>query len=145
MSGPVNSSRGDTVGVLICDDNEAMRVLLRSVIGLRPALHVVGEAGDGDTVIVEAKRLQPDVIVLDLAMPRRTGLDAIPELRKVAPGARIIVFSGFATANVADEVIARGAARYLSKGADVDEINDAIEEVAAQPVGAVTAAGPVLG
>jgi len=145
MSGAVDSSRGATVCVLICDDNEAMRVLLRSVIGLRPSLHVVGEAGDGDAVIVEAKRLQPDVIVLDLAMPRRTGLDAIPELRKVAPGARIIVFSGFATANVADEVIARGAARYLSKGADVDEINDAIEEVAAQPVGAVTAAGPVLG
>jgi len=72
-----------------------------------------------------------DVILLDLAMPRRTGLEALPELRQVAPAARIIVFSGCSAASVADEVIELGAVRYLSKGADPEEINDAIEEVAA--------------
>ena len=70
--------------------------------------------------------------MLDLAMPRRTGLEALSELRRVAPAARIIVFSGFSAASVADEVIALGAVHYLSKGADVDEINDAIEAVAAR-------------
>ena len=145
MSNAVNSSGGATVGVLICDDNEAMRVLLRAVIGLRRSLQVVGDAGDGEAAIVEAKRLQPDVILLDLAMPKRTGLDAIQELRQVAPRAGIIVFSGFSTASVADDVIALGAARYLSKGADVDEINDAIEEVAAQPLLRTPAAAAALG
>lgn len=120
------------IDVLICDDNEPLLALLRSVIDLRPSLRVVGEARDGNEAVEQARRLQPDIIVLDLAMPRRTGLDAIPELRLVAPAARIIVFSGFSTASVAEEVLALGAARYLSKGADVDEINDAIEEVAAQ-------------
>lgn len=132
MSNGASPARRAAVGVLICDDSEVLRALLRAVIGLRPSLRVVGEAGDGNAAIIEATRLQPDVILLDLAMPRRTGLDALPELRQVAPAAKIIVFSGFSTASVAEEVLELGAARYLSKGADVDEINDAIEEVAAQ-------------
>ena len=132
MSNGASPSGSAPVGVLICDDNAALRALLRAVIGLRPSLRVVGEAGDGNEAIAEATRLQPDIIMLDLAMPRRTGLDALPELRQVAPAAKIIVFSGFSAASVADEVIALGAVHYLSKGSDVDEINDAIEEVAAQ-------------
>ena len=120
-----------TVGVLICDDNEAIRVLLRAVVKSRPSLRTVGEAANGNEAIVEAERLQPDVILLDLAMPQRTGLDALPELGRVAPTAKIIVFSGFSTASVAEEVIALGAVRYLSKGADATAILDAIEEAAA--------------
>ena len=132
MSNGASPSGRPAVDVLICDDNQPLRALLREVIGLRPSLRVVGEACDGNEAIEEAARLQPDIILLDLAMPRKTGLDALPELRQVAPAAKIIVFSGFATASVADEVLALGAARYLAKGADIDEINDAIEEVAAQ-------------
>ncbi len=142
MSNGASSSGRAAVGVLICDDNEALRALLRAVIGLRPSLCVVGEAGDGNAAIVEATRLQPDIILLDLAMPRRTGLDALSELRQVAPAAKIIVFSGFSTASVVEEVIELGAARYLSKGADPDEINDAIEEVAAQTTPVVPGIAP---
>lgn len=132
MSNGASPSEGAVIDVLICDDNQPLRALLREVIGLRPSLRVVGEARDGNEAIEEATRLQPEIILLDLAMPRRTGLGALPELRQVAPEAKIIVFSGFSTASVVDEVLALGAARYLSKGADIDEINDAIEEVAAQ-------------
>jgi DNA-binding NarL/FixJ family response regulator len=124
-------SDGAAIGVLICDDSEVMRALLRIVVNLRPSLRVVGEAADGNEAIVEAARVQPDVILLDLAMPRRTGLEALVELQRVAPAAKIIVFSGFSMASVADEVIELGAVRYLSKGADSEAINDAIEEVAA--------------
>ena len=81
---------------------------------------------------MEAKRLQPDVIMLDLAMPRWTGLEALSELRRVAPAARIIVFSGFSESSVIEEVLELGADAFLSKGSDVDEINDAIEAVAAR-------------
>jgi DNA-binding NarL/FixJ family response regulator len=130
-----------TVGVLICDDNEAMRALLRVVVDLRPSLRVLGEAADGDEAIVEAERLQPDVILLDLAMPRRTGLEALVELRRVAREAKIIVFSGFSTATLATEVIELGAVRYLSKGADPETINDAIEEAVAQSVAEASVAG----
>jgi DNA-binding NarL/FixJ family response regulator len=108
-----------------------MREVLRDVIELRPSLRVVGEAADGDEAVVEATRLQPDVILLDLAMPNRTGLAALMELGQVAPSARIIVFSSFSTAAVAEEVLALGAVLYLEKGASPDAINDAIEEAAA--------------
>jgi DNA-binding NarL/FixJ family response regulator len=132
MSNGADNSLKAAIGVLICDDNEAMRALLRVVVELRPTLRVVGEAADGHDAIREATRLQPDVILLDLAMPRRTGLDVLPEIREKAPDAKIIVFSGFSTASVAEGAIDLGAIRYLTKGADPEAINDAIEEVVAE-------------
>jgi DNA-binding NarL/FixJ family response regulator len=120
--------------VLICDDDPGIREMLRAVIELRPALRTLGEAGDGDEAVVEAARLQPDVILLDLAMPGRTGMESLPELRRVAPGAQIVVFSGFSMASIAEEAADLGAVLYLSKGADPDAINDAIEQAAAPSV-----------
>ena len=127
MTGPDPSDSSAPAGVLICDDNAAMRTLLGLVVDLSTRLHVVGEAEDGNEAVTQARRHQPDVILLDLAMPNRNGLEALPELRTVAPAARIIVFSGFATAAVADQVMALGAASYLEKGAPPDAIIAAIE------------------
>jgi two-component system, NarL family, response regulator len=125
-----------SIGVLICDDTESMRVLLRVVVGLRPGLHVVGEAADGELAITEAERLQPEVVLLDLSMPRRTGLEALPEIKRVAPEAGVIVLSGFATQVLASDVLALGAARYIEKGVNPDTIAATIEEVAtARPAG----------
>ena len=126
------ASDAGAIGVLICDDDAAMRKMLRSVLALRPSLRVVGEASDGNEAVAEAARLQPDVILLDLAMPHRTGLEALSELPTVARRAKVIVFSGFSMASVAEEVIGLGAVLYLSKGADPDAINDAIEQAAAE-------------
>lgn len=119
-----------SVGVLICDDVESMRILLSVVVELRPGLHVAGEAGDGEQAIAEAERLQPDVVLLDLSMPRRTGLDALPEIKRVAPEAKVIVLSAFAATMLAPDVLALGAARYIEKGVDPDTIAAMIEEVA---------------
>jgi DNA-binding NarL/FixJ family response regulator len=63
-------------------------------------------------------------------MPRRTGLDALPEIKRVAPAAKIIVVSGFVSAMIAADVLARGADRYIEKGADPNAIAAMIEEVA---------------
>ena len=127
-----SGSGGDgEIGVLICDDVDAMRMLLCLVVGLGADLRVVGEARDGNEAISEAKRLQPDVILLDLSMPRRTGLDALPEIRRAAPAAQIIVLSGFAASTIEAEVLALGA-RFIEKGADPDVIAAAIHEVAAE-------------
>jgi DNA-binding NarL/FixJ family response regulator len=120
------------IDVLICDDDPTVRGMLRSVLELRPSLRAVGEATDGNEAVAEAARLQPDVILLDLAMPHRTGLESLAELRHVAPRAKVIVFSGFSMASVAEEVIGLGAVLYLTKGADPDAINDAIEQAAAE-------------
>jgi len=131
-SPPTNDS---AAGVLICDDNEAMRTLLGVIVSTSLRMRVVGEARDGNQAVVEAKRLQPHVILLDLAMPIRSGLEALPELRQAAPEAQIIVFSGFAGAIVADEVMALGAATYLEKGAHPDTIVATIEESLARSNG----------
>jgi DNA-binding NarL/FixJ family response regulator len=125
-----NSSSKAKIGVLICDDHPAMRAVLREVIELRPSLHVVGVAADGVEVVAEAVRLQPDVILLDLAMPKRSGLEALRELGQVAPAARIVVLAGFSEASVAEDVLELGAVLYVEKGSSPDAINDAIEQVA---------------
>ena len=128
---------GDTTaGVLICDDNDAMRGLLRAIVEAAPGMHVIGEAANGNEAIVEAARLHPDVILLDLAMPSLSGFDALPELRRVAPDAQIVVLSGFAGSSVAQQVIALGAASYLEKGAaDPDTIVASIERALASTRG----------
>ena len=128
MSNNAHTNGDAAAGVLICDDNDAMRMLLGVVVGGSPKLEVVGEASNGNDAVVQATRLQPSVILLDLAMPVRSGLDALPELRQVAPDARVIVYSGFAGGIVADDVLALGAAGYLEKGAHPDTIVQTIEQ-----------------
>lgn len=103
----------------------------KKVMEGRRGLEVIGEARDGNEAVSEAKRLQPDVIILDLSMPHRTGLEALPEIKEVAPAARVLVFSGFDPSMMASDVLSRGADRYLEKGAHPNEITAAIEEVAA--------------
>ena len=120
-----------SIGVLICDDVVEMRELLAALVEMRVGLYVAGEAADGIEAITEAQRLQPDVILLDLSMPRMTGLDALPEIRKVAPQAMVVVLSGFTASVVAADVLARGAHRYIEKGVAPRVIGDAIEEVMA--------------
>ena len=122
----------ESLGVLICDDNNAMRMLLSVVISASPRLRVVGEAADGEEAVTQASLHQPDVILLDLAMPNRNGLEALPDLRIVAPDARIIVLSGFASSTVADQVLALGAASYLEKGSHPDTIVETIERVGSE-------------
>ncbi len=119
-----------SIGVLICDDNDAMRAMLCVLVEVAPGLHVAGEARDGLEAVSEAGRLQPDVVLLDLSMPRETGLDALPKIKLISPSSRVIVLSGFSARAMADDVIARGADRYLEKGLRPGEIAAAIREVA---------------
>ena len=122
---------GRDIQVLICDDYAPMRALLRWIVEERVGLAVAGEAGDGHEAIAQATRLQPDVIVLDLAMPRKTGLEALQELGRIAPAARVIVFSGFSIASIGGELVDLGAISYLQKCASPEAIIDAIEQAAA--------------
>lgn len=119
------------ITILICDDVPAIRSLLHVVIGLREGMSVVGEAADGNEAITQAALLQPDVILLDLSMPHRTGLEALDEIHRVAPAAQVIVLSGFASSIMEDDIIGSVAA-YVQKGSDPDEILAAIETAAAR-------------
>lgn len=79
--------------VLLVDDNPLVRSLVRQAFELHPDFEISGEAENGREAVEKAENLKPDLIILDLAMPVMTGLDAAPLLRKVVPDARIILFT----------------------------------------------------
>jgi DNA-binding NarL/FixJ family response regulator len=127
MSSPSPVTRA--IAVLICDDSDPFRLLLSSMISHEPDLQVVGEARNGRDAIGEVRRLQPDVILLDLSMPIMTGLDALPAIKDAAPNARIIAFTGLSGAVVKDAIIAAGADEFVEKGVHPDVIVDTIKRV----------------
>jgi len=102
--------------VVIADDSDDMRTLLRAQLEMDGRFAVVAEADDGLVAVEVAQQQQPDLIVLDLAMPRVDGLEALPLLREAAPAARIVVLSGFDPHTVGPKVLAAGASRCLEKG-----------------------------
>ena len=116
--------------VLVCDDSPQIRELVRIVLELEGD-EVVGEAENGREAVDEAERLQPEVVLLDLSMPVMDGLEALPEIRRVAPQARIIVLSGFDRDRLVSQALALGADHYVPKGGDPDEIVDAVAGKAA--------------
>lgn len=120
----------DDIRVLVCDDSASVRFLLQVAIALREGMVVVGEAADGNEAIAQAELLQPDVVLLDLSMPHRTGLEALPEINRAAPGAKVIVLSGFSASTIGDDILGNGVAAYLQKGIEPDEILAAIETAA---------------
>ena len=119
------------IRVLIADDYVPVRVMLRYLLEGEEDVEVVGEACDGQEAVEMAHDLEPDVIMLDLAMPRLSGWEAIPLLRQVAPNTKIIVLSGFPEERMQDPEMRSGIARYLEKGEPEEVICGAIYEVAA--------------
>ncbi len=118
------------VSVVLCDDTPAFRHLMRSVLGEHPGIAVVGEAADGVEVVQVVVELQPDVVLLDLAMPYADGLTATPKIRQASPDTRVIGFSAFGSDGIAEQMIAAGASAYLEKGSDLDLIARTVLEVA---------------
>ena len=102
--------------VLIVDDAEELRMLLRMRMSRSSGLEVVGEAVDGLDGVEQAQALQPDVVILDLAMPRMDGLQALPLIREAAPAAKVVVLSGFADSTMSDQARQAGADHYVVKG-----------------------------
>jgi DNA-binding NarL/FixJ family response regulator len=119
------------IRVLLCDDAPGFRALMRYTLEEDPCVVVVGEAGDGEAGVEAVARLRPDVVLLDLSMPRLEGIDAIAAMRERSPESRIVALSGFMAQDVADAVRARGAHAYVEKGTGAAAIRDAVRATAA--------------
>jgi DNA-binding NarL/FixJ family response regulator len=123
---------GSPIRVLLCDDAEGFRALMRSSLADDPAIEIVGEAGDGEEGVQATAELQPDVVLLDMSMPRLCGLQAIPRIRRSAPGTSIIGLSSLSAERMRGPSIEIGAHSYLEKGTELDAIRAAIHDAADQ-------------
>lgn len=115
--------------VLIAEDHEVVRQGLRILISADPGMEVAGEADNGPMALRLAKKLQPDVVLMDLAMPRGNGLDAAREIHREVPGSRVLVLSAYKDEETVQRVIEAGASGYMTKHSAAQELLNAIREV----------------
>ncbi|MGZ5416525.1 MAG: response regulator [Nocardioides sp.] len=132
MAGPETRSRlgGEPIRVAVVDDQELFRRGLTMLLGVEDDIEVVGEAGDGVAATELAASTVPDVILMDVRMPKRSGIEACVAIKEIAPTARIIMLT------VSDEevdlydAVKNGASGYLLKDSSIDEVAQAIRVVA---------------
>lgn len=113
--------------ILIVDDHEIFRRGLRSLLESHPDWEVCGEASDGQDAVEKAKQLQPDVVVLDITMPRLNGLDAARLIRKDTPSAKVVVLSQHQPALMKTVALTAGAEAYVTKSEVSRELLAAID------------------
>ena len=118
------------IRVLIVDDHPVVRDGLRGMLSGRPEFEVAGEAEDGQAAVEAARRLLPDVILMDLRMPRLDGTATTLEIRKAQPAARILVLTTYDSDAEILRAIEAGAAGYLLKDAPREELYRAIQATA---------------
>jgi len=126
-------SAGETaapVRVLIADDQKIVREGLVSLLSLLPGIDVVGAATDGDDAVRQALALRPDVVLMDLNMPRCNGVEATEQLRDRQPGTRVVVLTTYADDDWVFAALQAGARGFLTKDAGAEEIHRAIATVA---------------
>ncbi|MDE1177291.1 MAG: response regulator transcription factor [Edaphobacter sp.] len=117
------------IRVLLIEDHFLARVALHSVLSGHPQIEIVGEAGDGELGITMFRSLRPDVVVLDLRLPRISGFDVIVSLRKEFPSVRIVVLSNYQGSEDVYRAVRSGAMAYLTKDASGEELLSAIQSV----------------
>jgi DNA-binding NarL/FixJ family response regulator len=108
--------------VLLVDDAADIRALLKLVLEFDDEFSVVGEAGNGEEAVRLSGELQPDLIVLDIAMPVMDGMDALQQLRAVAPNSKVVMYSAYDSGWLADRARGFGAAAYIDKTAGVVDL-----------------------
>lgn len=112
--------------VLIVDDMPDIRLLLRLNFEQDGRFEVVGEADDGLEAIGSVAAIRPDVVVLDLALPRMDGLQVIPLIKQRSPDTEVIIYSGFAASQLEATARTLGAAAYVEKAASLTSLNEAL-------------------
>jgi DNA-binding NarL/FixJ family response regulator len=117
------------IRVLLIEDHFLARMALHSVLSGHPQISIVGEASDGEAGIEMFRNLRPDVVVLDLRLPRVSGFDVIVHIRREFPNARIIILSNLHGSEDIYRAVRGGAMGYLTKDASGEEVLNAIQTV----------------
>jgi NarL family two-component system response regulator LiaR len=116
----------DPIRVLICDDHAIVRQGLQTFLELQDGIEIAGQAADGEEAVSKAAAMRPDVVLMDLVMPRVDGIEAIRQIRGAQANAKIIVLTSFADDDKVFPAIKAGATGYLMKDVAPAELADAI-------------------
>lgn len=130
-AGPARDNAARVKRVLLADDHALMRKGVRDLIEECDGYEVVGEAQDGVEAIELAKKLRPDILIMDIALPRLNGLNACRHIREMLPGVRVIILSMYADREYVAEAVRQGVSGYLLKDGAADEIVRAMDSVSA--------------
>jgi NarL family two-component system response regulator LiaR len=117
------------IRILVADDHAIVREGLRTLIASEPGMTLVGEAAHGEEAVYKSRELEPDVILMDLVMPEKNGMEAIREIKKENPAARVLVLTSFAEEDQVFEAIKAGAVGYLLKDSMPERLLQAVWDV----------------
>ena len=118
------------IRILIADDHAIVRTGLTALLGTVPGMEVVGEAKDGEEAVRLTDRLAPDVVIMDLVMPKKNGVVATRELKERSPSSRVLVLTSFGSSDELAEALEAGAAGAIMKNSPNKALIDAIRTVA---------------
>lgn len=121
----------DNIRVLLVDDHHVVRRGLKDLIRSEPGFETVGEAEDGDDAVSKAQELHPDVIVMDLLMPKKPGVEAIREIKAIMPDANILVLTSSQEMDEIKQALRAGALGFILKMDPPEELIRALRKVAA--------------
>ncbi|MEI6044273.1 MAG: response regulator transcription factor [Chloroflexota bacterium] len=121
------SATAKPVTVLIVDDHQIVREGLNAILGEDPAIQIIGEAADGIEGIEEALRLQPDVVLMDVQMPKMTGIEAAAQLKTLLPAARVVMLTMYSNDMYLVEAVRAGAVSYVLKDASRELLCETIK------------------
>ena len=116
--------------LLIVDDQALIRVGLRKILENEPEMTVVGEAGDGEEAVASARRLRPDVVLMDIRMPVLDGIEATTRIVRAQPSARVLILTTFGLDTYVYDALRAGASGFMLKDAPPEEIAAAVRIVA---------------
>lgn len=120
---------GSEIKVLIADDHAVVRMGLSALLSAEDDIEVVGEVKNGEEAVRDALRLMPDVVVMDLVMPKKDGIAATAELREKLPSARVLILTSYSTSDGIAHAIEAGAVGALMKSAENESLINAIRAV----------------